>query len=380
MMPEMVHVVVVGGGYAGVMAANRLAGSSAVPRVKVTLVDPGEQFTERIRLHQVAARTRDSAGVKWAEVLHPQARHLPARAVSIDADHRTVALAEQESLHFDWLVYAVGSGEQATPLLSVTNAEAATTTAHAIAELVPGSTVTVAGAGPTGVEVACAIAASRPDLAITVVAPSGLGHPLTGGQAVARRLGRLGIRVMDGTVDPATGVVATAGANSQPAAEATIWTVGLAVPTVAADSGLPVAEDGRLLVDATLTVPGHERILGAGDAVTVQGTAGAHLRASCASAIPLGAHAAGVLLARLAGTAPAPIDIGYLVQCLDLGAGHGHVQTVHPDDTVRRWALTGRAGGWAKEQVCRMTVGWLAKEVRRPGSYTWPSGPTAALR
>ncbi|MWD30272.1 hypothetical protein E0K89_022680, partial [Aquicoccus sp. SCR17] len=39
-MPEMVRVVVVGGGYAGVMAANRLAGNRATPAVEVTLVDP----------------------------------------------------------------------------------------------------------------------------------------------------------------------------------------------------------------------------------------------------------------------------------------------------------------------------------------------------
>jgi NADH dehydrogenase len=374
-MPDQVHVVVVGGGYAGVMAANRLAGSSA--RVNVTLVDPGETFTERIRLHQVAAGTRASAGVAWARVLHPQVRRLASRAASLDAEGRTVALADGGPLAFDWLVYAVGSGEQVSPQLAVTNAAEAEATRSAIAGLSSGATVMVAGAGPTGVEVACALAVARPDLAVTVVAPSGLAHPLTARTAVGRRLERLGVRVLAGTVDPLSGVVVTADGTSQPAADATVWTAGLAVPALAADSGLPVADDGRLLVDETLTVPGHERIVGAGDAVTVQGPAGAHLRASCASAIPLGAHAADVVLARLAGTDAATIDIGYVVQCLDLGLGHGHVQTVRPDDTARRWALTGRAGGWAKEQVCRMTVGWLAREARRPGSYAWPSGPTA---
>ena len=379
MMPEMVRVVVIGGGYAGVMAANRLAGNRATPAMEVTLVDPGPQFTERIRLHQFAAGTRGVPGVEWAEVLHPQVRHLPTRVVSIKAENRTVILADLEPLRFDWLVYAVGSGEQSTPLLSVTNPAAAEMTGKAIAGLAPGAAVTVAGAGPTGVEVACAVAVSRPDLAITVVAPSGLAHPLTGRLAVARRLQRLGITVEDGVVNPATGAVTTEDGTSRPEAEATIWTVGLAAPSLAADSGLPVGGDGRLLVDATLTVPGHDRILGAGDAVSVQGTAGAHLRASCAAAIPLGAHAAETVLAHLTGTAPSVISIGYLVQCLDLGAGSGTVQTVRPDDTARRWALTGRVGGWAKEQVCRMTVSWLAKEAREPGSYTWPSGPTVPV-
>lgn len=379
MMPEMVRVVVIGGGYAGVMAANRLAGNRTTPAVEVTLVDPGAQFTERIRLHQFAAGTLGAPGVEWTEVLHTQVWRLPTRVVSIDTESRAVVLADQEPLRFDWLVYAVGSGEQATPLLSVTNPAAAEMTGKAIADLAPGAAVTVAGGGPTGVEVACAVAVSRPDVAITVVAPSGLAHPLTGRPAVARRLQRLGITVEDGVVNPATGVVTAADGSPRPEAEATIWTVGLAVPTLAADSGLPVDGDGRLMADATLTVPGHERILGAGDAVTVQGAAGAHLWASCASAIPLGAHAAETVLAHLAGTAPSVINIGYLVQCLDLGAGSGNVQSVRPDDTARRWALTGRVGGWAKEQVCRMTVSGLAKEARKPGSYTWPAGPTVSV-
>ncbi|PPB47850.1 hypothetical protein C4K88_16730 [Arthrobacter pityocampae] len=377
-MNGTVRVVVVGGGYAGVMAANRIAGGAAgrIP-VEVTLVDPGAQFTERIRLHRVAAGTRDSAGVDWTTVLHPRVHRLPARALGIDVDRRLVTLQDGGPMGFDWLVYAVGSGEPPTALLSVTNAAAAADTRRAISRLAPGATVTVAGAGPTGVELACVLAVARPDLRVTVVAPSGLTHPLAGKDTVARRLRHLGVVVEHGSVDPATGTVtpATPGGCSRPAAAATIWTAGLAVPSLAADSGLPVDGGGRLLVDATLSVSGHECVLGAGDAVSVAGPAGNHLRASCAIALPMGAHAADTILARLTGTAPSALDAGYLAQCVDLGAGRGNVQLVYADDTPRRWALSGRPGGWGKEQVCRMTVAWLSREARRPGSFTWPSGP-----
>ncbi|BBE21802.1 NADH dehydrogenase [Arthrobacter sp. MN05-02] len=369
------RVVVVGGGYAGVMAANRMAGSRQVHTpLEVTLVDPAAGFTERIRLHQLGAGRRASAAVPWTDVLNPRVRHLPARALSIDADRRTIGLAGREPLDFDWLVYAVGSGETSTSLLSVTNPEAARATRTAIGGLAPGSAVTVAGAGPTGVEVACAVALARPDLRITIVSPSGPVHPLTGHPAVGRRLRRLGIAVRSGAVDPATGAVTTP-EGSRPAAPATIWTAGFAVPSLAADSRLPVAGDGRLLVDGTLTVPGHERILGAGDAVAVAGPAGAHLRASCATALPLGAHAADTVLARSGGGDPSEIDLGYVLQCLDLGSGQGHVRFVRPDDSPRPWALAGRAGGWTKEQICRMTVAWLAGEAAAPGSCRWQAGP-----
>jgi hypothetical protein len=93
----------------------------------------------------------------------------------------------------------------------------------------------------------------------------------------------------------------------------------------------------------------------------------------------MGAHAADTVLAHLSGGVPSAIDIGYLVQCLDLGAGRGHLQFVHPDDAPRVVALSGRGAGWVKEQVCRMTVAWLAREVCRPGSFRGPAGPAVPV-
>ena len=48
------RVVVIGGGYAGVLAANRLAVGG---RLDITLVNPRPEFVERIRLHQLVAGT-----------------------------------------------------------------------------------------------------------------------------------------------------------------------------------------------------------------------------------------------------------------------------------------------------------------------------------
>ncbi|OBA59667.1 hypothetical protein A5780_21170 [Nocardia sp. 852002-20019_SCH5090214] len=55
---DTTEIVVIGGGYAGVMAANRLRKRQDVT---VTLVNPRPRFVERIRLHQFVARTRDAA-------------------------------------------------------------------------------------------------------------------------------------------------------------------------------------------------------------------------------------------------------------------------------------------------------------------------------
>ena len=44
------HIVVIGGGYAGALAANRLRKN---PDVDITVVNPRSAFVERIRLHQL---------------------------------------------------------------------------------------------------------------------------------------------------------------------------------------------------------------------------------------------------------------------------------------------------------------------------------------
>ena len=65
-------VLVVGAGYAGLLAANRLAGRGA----HVTLVNERDTFVDRIRLHEVIAGTRVPAGLirPWAPRRRPSRR------------------------------------------------------------------------------------------------------------------------------------------------------------------------------------------------------------------------------------------------------------------------------------------------------------------
>ena len=64
-MTRKIDVLVVGGGYAGVMAANRLTRRDDVA---VTLINPRRTFVERIRLHQVVGGS-DDAVVDYQDVL-----------------------------------------------------------------------------------------------------------------------------------------------------------------------------------------------------------------------------------------------------------------------------------------------------------------------
>ena len=83
---ETTQVVVIGGGYAGVIAANHLRINADVA---VTLINPRPQFVERIRLHQLVTGS-DDAVVDYADVLGADVRLLVDTADHIDAASRMV--------------------------------------------------------------------------------------------------------------------------------------------------------------------------------------------------------------------------------------------------------------------------------------------------
>src|SRR5919112_4081769 len=104
-MTEQHRVVVVGGGYAGVMAANHLRLDETVD---VTLINPRPNFVERIRLHQVVTGSDDSV-VDYQSILGAGIRLVVDSATRIDAANRQVELGSGDTVDYDYLIYVVGS-------------------------------------------------------------------------------------------------------------------------------------------------------------------------------------------------------------------------------------------------------------------------------
>lgn len=101
-----VEVVVIGGGYGGVTAANSLARRDGV---SVTVVNPRPEFVERIRLHQRVTGS-DDATENFGKVMGGNVRLVVDTATRINAAERQVSLAGGGTVSYDYLVYAVGSG------------------------------------------------------------------------------------------------------------------------------------------------------------------------------------------------------------------------------------------------------------------------------
>lgn len=373
-MSENIEVVVVGGGYAGVMAANRLTGRA---ELTVTLINPRPAFVNRIRLHQLIAGS-DEAVVDYRDVLSARVRLVVDTVTRIDAAGRTVSTASGPDLGYDYLIYAAGSGSAAPTVPGAAEFAYPVATVEEAHRLRPvlddtphSAPVTVVGGGSTGIEVAAELA--EQGRTVTLVCGEvlyGYLHPRVR-RSIAERLAGLGVTVLDGpdatAVEVTHDTVRLGGGHTLRSA-VTIWTAGFATPDLAARSGLRTDAVGRLLTDETLTSLDDERIVAAGDSAAPSGVP---LRMSCQSARPLGAHAADTVLARIAGARPKDIAVGFFGQCIGLGRRAAMVQLATRDDTVTRFGLGGRVAAMIKEKACRGVIEELAAEAREPGAFSW---------
>lgn len=371
-----IHVVVVGGGYAGTLAANHLRQR---PDIDVTLVNRRPVFVERIRLHQLVADT-GAATADYAALLGDGIRLIVDAVQAIGAPGRRVLLASGAELNYDYLIYAVGSAG-ATPAEvpgfaefahSIADLESAQRLHYALTDLPLPAPVTVVGGGLTGIETASELA-ERGRL-VTLVCGPVLGPSLSprGRRSVAKRLRRLGVTVRESvavTQVRRDAVVLSDGAVLP--SSATVWTAGFAVPELAARSGLRTDALGRLLTDETLTSIDDSRIVAAGDAAA---RSGQPLRMSCQAAGPMGAQAANTVLSRLAGEAPAALTQAFVGQCISLGRSGATLQFSRTDDTPVNTFLGGRAAASVKEAICKGTLWAIRREAAKPGSYRWIKG------
>ncbi|GAA3473315.1 NAD(P)/FAD-dependent oxidoreductase [Nonomuraea roseola] len=365
-------IVVIGAGYAGTTAALRLDRSH-----RVTLISADGHFSQRIRLHELAAG-RPSITVPLTELTRGTGIDTVTATVSgLDLEAKLVRTADGRAFGYDTLVYALGSRTDVSLPGVAEHALTPEKAGELRARLHGGSgDLTVVGGGLTGIELAAELAETYPSWRVGLVTGTepGAGLSAKGRAHVARALAGLGVTTHLDTqvaaVEP--GRLLTNQGDIQ--ADVVVWAGSFTVPPLAAESGLAVDEHGRAVVDDTLRSVSHSDVYVIGDAAAVEIPGAGASRMSCAVGMPIAAHAADVINARAAGRTPTAFRFRYLIQCISLGRRDGVIQTVRHDDSPLGLVLTGRVAAWVKEQVCRFTLGSLRLERRRPGTYLWPKG------
>ncbi|MFD4948714.1 NAD(P)/FAD-dependent oxidoreductase [Streptomyces sp. NPDC058239] len=378
------RVLILGAGYAGMSAAIQLA--ARVRRredVQVTLVNAQERFTERLRLHMTAT------GQQLAELSIPEllegtgAQFVRGWVTAVDSDAKTVRIDDDQVLHYDTLVYGLGSMADTAAVpgaedhaYSLNSAQDAEVLADRLALLGSG-TVVVGGSGLTGVESAAEIAEQHPELNVVLL---GRQEPGAAMNAKAKAylqaaLDRLGVQVRSGVevAKVLPGAVELAGGEII-AADAVAWTSGTRVSPLAAAAGLTVDERGRIVTDAALRSVSHPEVYAVGDAAAIRQGYGV-MHGTCQGGMPTGVHAAVSILRALKGKQPKPFRFGYYHTPVSLGRHDAVVQFTRPDDSPRRIHLTGRMAARYKETVTASPWPTYGRMKKMPASGAfWPRG------
>ena len=301
------RVVILGGGFGGLSAARTLADADA--DVDVILIDRRNHHLFSPLLYQVA-----TAGLSPGDIASPirwilrRQRNLKVwlgEATAIDPAARAVRLADGDEVPYDALIVAVGSqpsyfghdewAEYAPALKTLDDALAIRRQVLLAFERAERErdrtaqrrllTFVVIGGGPTGVELAGALAEiSRhalakdfrnidPESARIILIESGSdllpSYPAPLSAFARRALERLGVAVWTGTM--VTGISRGRVHLGDETIDActVIWAAGVAGPPIVRTLDAPLDRVGRVRVNDDLTVPGHPEISVVGDAATL---------------------------------------------------------------------------------------------------------------
>jgi NADH dehydrogenase len=342
---KSVQVVIVGGGFAGIACARRLADE---PQAHVTLVDSRGYHQFQPLLYQVATAELPPDNIRF-DLAAMFGRHSnidvrAAEVTSIDLHTSAVTLADGDTIEADVLVLGMGAQpnffhtpgaeEFAVPLYSLQDAQLVRSRllelfrdAAVKPELVDEGALNfvIVGAGPTGVETAGAIAELAHDVmphayptlatAHAKVILVDIGHTVLSGFSdeahtyAARQLHRRGVQVRLGVaVKEVTEDRVVLGDGTTIGSRLVVWGGGEMAAPLAYRCGLPQGRGGRIDVRSDLTVPGFPRVYALGDVANIPGSDGSTLPQLGSVAQQAGDWAAGNIIADIEGTGRRPFE------------------------------------------------------------------------
>jgi NADH:ubiquinone reductase (H+-translocating) len=331
------HLVVIGGGFAGLWCTRALASAP----LAITLVDRANHHLFQPLLYQVA-----TAGLSAGDIAAPL-RHILrgqrnvtvrlGEVSAIDTAARRVSLADGAALAYDHLLVASGATHayfghdewaahapglktlddamtlRRRILLAFEQAENASNDAERDAWL----TFAVVGAGPTGVELAGTLAEiarhtlknefrhidpAKAHVQLIEAGPRALAtFPPALSDKAAAQLQRLGVQVLTGSAVQHIDAEGYVRGGERVHAKTVLWAAGVAASPLGAMLGAPRDRAGRVQVQPDLTVPGHDNVFVAGDLATLAQANGKPVPGVAPAAKQMGVHVAALIRARLAG-------------------------------------------------------------------------------
>jgi NADH dehydrogenase len=340
------RVLVLGSGFAGLWAALGAArrldelGVSA-DAVEVVVISPQPFHDIRVRNYEADI---SACRIPLRDVLEPAGvRHIVADATGIDAERRTVSVADGAVYDFDRLVLAVGSQVVRPDIpglakfgFDVDTYDAAQRLQSHLRTLAEGTadatatTAVVVGAGLTGIETACELPTMMSSVFGSDAVPRVVlidHNPYVGSNMGESARPVIEKALLDNGVEAVTGVRVmavdssgiTLSSGEEVPAATVVWCAGMRANPLTAQLGVERDGWGRVPVDDYLRVIGVPGVFAAGDVAAAR-MDDEHLSVmSCQHSRPMGRYAGYNVISDLCGEPLLSLRIPWYVTVLDLG-------------------------------------------------------------
>lgn len=383
----MKHIVILGGGYAGINLLNGLKkefGPLLGKKVKITLVDKNSFHFRKVLLFKTIVEDADLK-VPLERYCTEGMEYVKGEAIACNHDKKEVTIkieTEQiQTIQYDYLVFALGSVMQEVLStqggVTLSNVKAALEIRQKLLSLIQVARaeenskvrrellrIAIVGGGITGIETSCELcvwlkeevrkAGLDPDEVEVILfdAKEYVLHPVKVSERLAYELKKLGITLLSKTRVELfeNGQILCTDGTTYAAGEC-IWTPGVKVNPIIHAFHLPLSNQNQIVVTDTYRVEGYSHIYAIGDCARIIDKKTNQVDGmTCKEAIPQAARLSKILKNEISGIANFITHKAYPVKlyCISLGPNNGFVW-------VQKWGLdfivSGKIGARIRERT-----------------------------
>ncbi len=387
MNSKTTQILILGAGYAGLMAALRLSGKTKNLGAELTLVNATPNFIQRPRLHHIAVDQQVPEVPVKDLIRGTRINFLEAWVSRVDTLARQVEVQIDGKAHllgYNYLLFALGSRVDRSGIPGVRQYAyvldpSGPMSAQALRERLKTfeglrKRVVVVGGGATGIEVAAEVKGAYQKLEVSIVTMGEFGSfkGLRVERHIRQSFQQQGIAVIENTkvqeVCP-HGIQLADGSHIP--ADIIIWAGGFRAPEIAREAGFKVNHLDQIVVDPCGRSLSHPEVYAVGDSSYPIEEPGNPMRMSLFTALVRGAHAADNLAAQLKGAPQTPLSFAYYGQGIAMGPNDAVGFLGFPSDKPVGPILRGKLAVYVRNFFVWLIFYFLVIERRFPGAFFW---------
>ncbi|TGK47974.1 NADH-quinone oxidoreductase subunit D [Leptospira kanakyensis] len=368
-------ILILGAGYAGIIAANRL--DKQVKDVEIILISESSGFQERIRFHEIA-----SAGQKKErnirDLLRTNVSFLQTKVTGIFPKEKRIQVeGSNQKINYDYLVITLGSSgiRQMNPNENSIQSNGAVSEFLKKKDHSKIQNLCIVGSGLTGIEMATEWKHFYPKSKVTIVDknPFASSFSKQGRDYIKNFFVENNIQILDQMNIKGIEENEIRFENKTKLSfDCIVNCTGFQSPNLLKESGFKTNSQNQIYVDAFLRSFEFPEVFVAGDSAYLENSI---LRMGCVTALPMGAYVADHLANLISGKNLSPFSFQFFGRCVSLGRKVGMIQLTEGNDKPKEQIIKGKWGAIVKEMVCKFTILSLVLEKKLPFRfYFWPKG------